>query len=158
MRVAADGLFDGPPAGLRVPHSRWNDIAESDLRLHGYRIVSRSMEAGIDSFTKQWGSLFVFLQGHPEYESDTLLREYRRDMQRFLKGERPDKPDVPQHYFDAESEQRIASASGLQGDSDAQVPIYWSQCSIRTSQCELWRRSSVTLFRNWLLQIASSKR
>ena len=46
-------------------------------------------------------SLFLFLQGHPEYEAGTLLREYRRDIARFLRGEREHYPAVPQGYFDA---------------------------------------------------------
>ncbi len=159
-KVAPEGLFNGAPAMLRVPHSRWNDIAEGDLRSHGYDVVSHSVEAGIDAFSKQWGSLFVFLQGHPEYEKDTLFREYRRDAQRFLKGERRERPMLPQHYFDLESERRIAAfaerlpviSNDLLGSA---LPKGWS---IRSAQVQLWRLSSVTLFRNWLVQIASSKR
>ena len=37
-------------------------------------------------------SLFVFLQGHPEYDPTTLLREYRRDVGRFLRRERDGYP------------------------------------------------------------------
>ena len=159
-KVAADGLFDGAPTVLRVPHSRWNDIAEPDLRSHGYRVMSHSAEAGIDAFTKQWGSLFVFLQGHPEYESDTLLREYRRDVQRFLKGERQDRPGVPQHYFDADSERRIAALAewesrSLDTSRRSTFPTDWS---IRVAQVDLWKLTSISLFQNWLIQIASSKR
>jgi homoserine O-succinyltransferase/O-acetyltransferase len=36
-------------------------------------------------FVKYNRSLFVLLQGHPEYDSATLLREYRRDVGRFLR-------------------------------------------------------------------------
>ena len=160
LNVAPDGLFDGAPAGLRVPHSRWNDIAEGDLRSHGYRIMSRSTEAGIDAFTKQWGSLFVFLQGHPEYETDTLFREYRRDAQRFVAGERRDRPMLPQHYFDAESERRVGDLAAWtsQMRDDAPCSTRPTEWSIRPAQVELWKLSSITLFRNWLVQIASSKR
>ena len=46
---------------------------------------------------------FVFFQGHPEYEADTLLREYRRDVGRFLRGEREHYPAMPQGYFNDEA-------------------------------------------------------
>lgn len=159
-RAAADGLFDGAPTGLRVPHSRWNDIVETDLRPHGYRVMSRSAEAGIDAFTKQWGSLFVFLQGHPEYAPDTLLREYRRDVQRFLKGERHERPNLPQYYFDAESEDCIGALAkeDLQARDDPRWSALPTDRSIRAAQVELWKLTSIALFRNWLVQIASSKR
>ena len=50
-------------------------------------MLTRSADAGVDTFIKQRKKLFVFFQGHPEYESDTLLREYRRDMGRYFRGE-----------------------------------------------------------------------
>ena len=50
-------------------------------------------------FTKQAGSLLVFFQGHPEYEDTTLLREYRRDVGRFLRGQQAHYPTLPHGYF-----------------------------------------------------------
>ena len=54
----------------------------------------------MDTFIKQQKKLFVFFQGHPEYESDTLLREYRRDVGRYIKGEASRYPLMPRSYFD----------------------------------------------------------
>ena len=48
-------------------------------------------------------SLFVFLQGHPEYEAGTLLREYRRDIGRYLRGEWERYPSMPEGYFNGEA-------------------------------------------------------
>ena len=87
-------------ARIRMPHSRWNDLAEGELRSHGYAITSRSEEVGIDIFTKRWASLFVYLQGHPEYDGDTLAREFRRDLRWFLEGGRQNAPFLPTEYFD----------------------------------------------------------
>ncbi len=72
------------PDPLWVPHSRYNDLPERALTASGYKILSRSKSAGVDTFAKQDGSFFLFFQGHPEYEADTLLREYRRDAVRYL--------------------------------------------------------------------------
>ena len=47
--------------------------------------LTRSDEAGVGLFAKTQGSLFFFVQGHPEYEAETLLREYRRDIGRYLR-------------------------------------------------------------------------
>src|SRR3989442_1837784 len=82
-----------------MPHSRWNDIPEEALTACGYRVLTRSTEAGVDAFVKQRQSLFVFFQGHPEYEATTLLLEYRRDLKRFLRGERETYPPMPRGYF-----------------------------------------------------------
>ena len=89
-------LTEGLHARSWMPHSRWNDIPENALSSSGYRIVTRSKEAGVDTFVKQGKSLSVFFQGHPEYEAGSLSLEYRRDERRFLNGESTIRP-LPPH-------------------------------------------------------------
>jgi len=48
---------------------------------------------------KQKKCLFVFFQGHPEYDQRALLREFRRDIGRFLRRERETYPEIPHGYF-----------------------------------------------------------
>lgn len=159
VKVSSDGLLDGAPSGLRVPHSRWNDLAEGDLRSHGYRIGSRSLEAGIDMFTKQWGSLFVFLQGHPEYDGETLFKEYRRDAHRFLKGERDELPCVPSHYFEPRTEQAVQRfvEHTRHERSIAAWDAFPKDWSLRSALVGLWQASAVQLYRNWLSQVADAR-
>src|SRR5262249_62279841 len=85
---------------ILTPHSRWNEIPEEALVSSGYRVLSKSTAAGVDMFVKERRSLFLFFQGHPEYDAATLLREYRRDVGRFLSGERQSYPRLPKHDFD----------------------------------------------------------
>ena len=93
-------LTAGTASQFRLPHSRWNGVPEEQLTDCGYKVLTRSADAGVDTFIKQQKKLFVFFQGHPEYESDTLLREYRRDVGRYIKGEAPRYPLMPRSYFD----------------------------------------------------------
>src|SRR5204862_242296 len=72
-RVSDHPLTADAPARLRMPHSRWNDIPEDALTSCVYRVLTRSDAAGVDAFVKQRKSLFVFFQGHPEYEAHTLM-------------------------------------------------------------------------------------
>jgi homoserine O-succinyltransferase/O-acetyltransferase len=88
-------LMSGIAPKFRMPHSRWNEVAESDLSSCGYTILSKSDSQGADAFAKQNGCLYIFFQGHPEYEAWTLLSEYRRDVERFLRGERTTYPSIP---------------------------------------------------------------
>ncbi len=83
-----------------MPHSRWNELDERHLSAHGYHVLRRSDEIGVDLFVKEEESLLVFPAGPPEYDADSLAREYRRDVGRFLDGLRHDYPDVPRtNYF-----------------------------------------------------------
>src|SRR6266850_4663610 len=97
------------PARLQMPHSRFNEIPEEALRRCGYRVLTRSEDAGVDAFVKQRKSLFVFFQGHPEYDATTLLLEYRRDIGRFLRGERETYPPMPHGYFDAATTEALTA-------------------------------------------------
>src|SRR6185295_18411697 len=103
VRVSDHPLTASAPATLQMPHSRWNEIPEEALLACGYRVLTRSEDAGVDAFVKQRNSLFVFFQGHPEYEAVTLMLEYRRDIGRFLRKERDTYPPTPHGYFDKET-------------------------------------------------------
>ncbi|EJN10094.1 homoserine trans-succinylase [Bradyrhizobium sp. YR681] len=106
--VTDDSLTRGAPAPLKVSHSRLNEIVESDLVTAGYQVLTRSALAGVDVFTRQYASRFVFFQGHPEYDALSLQREYLRDIGRYLARERDIYPHLPVSYFDAATEEKLA--------------------------------------------------
>ena len=141
-----------------VPHSRMNSLSEASLAANGYEVVSRLSAGGPDMFVKDVGSLFVCLQGHPEYDRDTLLREYRRDVHRYLDGTTSSYPEIPVAYFDPRDQRLLCKLKDL-------------MMSYRPSRCPpfpdlfgftdySWRSSAVRLYRGWLewlvLQCASA--
>src|SRR5271166_3804383 len=100
---------DHPLAGEKgrarlTPHSRYNGLLQSDLEFAGYDVLTSSPVHGVDSFVKSFGAQFVFLQGHPEYEANSLAKEYRRDMGSYLRGETDNRPARPKGYFAPEAE------------------------------------------------------
>jgi homoserine O-succinyltransferase len=151
-------LTAGAPPVLQVPHSRWNDILESDLAEFGYRILTRARDGGVDGFVKQRKSLFVFLQGHPEYEASTLLLEYRRDIGRYLRGEKDIYPQMPQGYFDREaattlSALREQAMANRHEELLADFPIAWLENRIKNR----WRSTATHLYGNWLRYLDAQK-
>jgi homoserine O-succinyltransferase len=86
---------------VRVAHSRWNELPADTLSDAGYRVLTCSPEAGPDLFLHRKRDDLLFAQGHPEYEPDTLAREYRRDVRRYLSGASGCYPQMPFRYFDA---------------------------------------------------------
>ena len=84
---ANDWATRGAANSILVPHSRYNGLSRSDLVERGYRISSWSGDVEVDCFWRREPSLFLFTQGHPEYNADALAREFRRDALRFLNGE-----------------------------------------------------------------------
>ena len=99
----AHPLTDGLPATVSLPHSRLNGVDTDLLRARGYEILlSSEIGWGAASIDRDGCALLLF-QGHPEYDADTLLREFRRDAGRYLRGESDGFPDVPVGYFDDEA-------------------------------------------------------
>ena len=156
-RVSAAGpLTAGLPAELDVPHSRWNDIDAADLRAHGYDVLIQGTTVGVDTFAKQWRSLFVFCQGHPEYDGGSLLSEYRRDLGRFLRGRAAAPPRIPADYLapaDAAALQAFADRAGRTRSRTALAEFP----EIAVPDAGRWRAGAVTLARNWLNYIAAQK-
>ena len=151
-------LLTGTAPRFRVPHSRWNGVAGRELVNRGYTVLASSNGAGVDTFIKQDGSLFVFFQGHPEYEADTLLREYRRDAARYLRGESENYPLVPVGYFnrateDALSALREKALNGREEQLFEQVSAVLKKLEIENT----WRMTAAVIYRNWLKYICSCK-
>jgi len=152
--VAPHELTEGLTRAF-TPHSRFNALAECDLEFKGYLTLTRSDEAGPDVFVRERELLEVFWQGHPEYDRDTLAREFRRDMLRFAKGERAAPPLAPANYFDREASARIEAA--LQGAVDLESLAAALNPEALSPAEAFWRESSKILMRNWLTAIARRK-
>lgn len=145
-------LLRGIREPIPLPHSRWNELWEPELATAGYRLLTRAEHAGVDSFVKQRrGSLFLHLQGHPEYGAPTLLKEYRRDVRRFLTGERPDYPVVPRDYFDAASEAMLARFQAeAQANPRPELLADFPEAAIAAPLRARWHAPARCLYANWL--------
>ena len=157
-RVSDHWLTSGTAAHFRLPHSRWNGVPEEQLRDCGYRVLTRSTEAGVDTFIKQQKRLFIFFQGHPEYESDTLLREYQRDVGRYIKGQVPKYPSMPRSYFDETTVDELAALQEktLARRREELLPeLTFILANKRIDNT--WQSSAVGIYRNWLRHICAQK-
>ena len=82
-----------------VPHSRYNDISREQLEAAGLTVLAESEQGGVHMAVSADGFRLIFFQGHPEYDTNSLLKEYKREVFRYLNGELPEPPPHPQHYF-----------------------------------------------------------
>jgi homoserine O-succinyltransferase len=82
-----------------VPHSRHNEISKKQFEKAGLNVLVESEEAGVHLAVSADLFRLVMFQGHPEYDSISLLKEYKREVVRFGTGERQDYPPFPQHYL-----------------------------------------------------------
>jgi homoserine O-succinyltransferase len=82
-----------------VPHSRFNDISAAQFQESGLHVLVESVEAGVHLAVSADGFRVVYFQGHPEYDTVSLLKEYKREVQRFASGKRSDYPPFPDNCF-----------------------------------------------------------
>jgi len=85
-------LFRGFDDVFYAPHSRYTEVWEADILRAGLEVLARSEEAGV-FLAKTEDSRQFFVTGHPEYDPDTLAKEYQRDRDKGLDIA------VPAHYF-----------------------------------------------------------
>jgi homoserine O-succinyltransferase len=82
-----------------VPHSRFNHISRNQFEAAGLHVLVESEAAGVHLATSRDGFRVIFFQGHPEYETISLLKEFKREVLRYAAGTRRDYPPFPDNYF-----------------------------------------------------------
>jgi len=82
-----------------VPHSRWNKVTRQQFDEAGLHVLVESSEVGVHLATSADGLRLVFSQGHPEYDTISLLKEYKREVMLFANKARQDYPPFPENYF-----------------------------------------------------------
>jgi homoserine O-succinyltransferase len=151
-------LLAGVSAPLAMPHSRWNELPLGSLERAGYTILSASPLSGADAFIAERGSLLVFFQGHPEYQETTLLKEYRRDVGRYLSGTQAHYPTLPHGYFSAEAVAHLeAFRSQALVRRDAALLEQFPFAAVSAALVNTWQASALAIYRNWLALIGAAR-
>ena len=158
-RTANHQLGHGTGERVRFPHSRWNEVQADALAACGYLVLTQSADGGVDSFVKKKKrSLFVHFQGHPEYGALTLLKEYRRDIKRFLRRERETYPSMPQGYFDAAATSLLTDfREVVLSEQREELMEGFPEVALVDSLQNTWHSSATRIYRNWLHYLATKR-
>lgn len=135
-----------------VPHSRFNEIYQTDLEQKGLKILAASKQAGVHLAVSADGIRVVYFQGHPEYDDISLLKEYKREIMRYYQADRHDYPPYPEHYFDdevkvilSEYEEQVNAAK-----KDKQAFPAFPEKAILEYIDNTWKDTAKAVFNNWL--------
>jgi homoserine O-succinyltransferase len=155
--MAQHPLMRDVSAPLHTPQSRWNELPLNALRAAGYTILSASADTGANIFARQHRSLLIFFQGHPEYEGPTLLKEYRRDIERFLAGQQAHYPTLPSGYFSHEAVATLEAFKERALSSPVNARPSFPYAAVVSCVQHSWRAAAVKIYRNWLAAIANAR-
>jgi homoserine O-succinyltransferase len=142
------------PKSLLICHSRLNEVPKRGLENAGYQIISESAAGEVDTFMKSVPSRFLFLQGHPEYSSLSLAREYRRDVERYLNGVRKDYPPAPENYFD-QTTTKLYERFRINAEAHRSPALLanFPTPTLRKELPEAMAKSAAAIFSFWMEQI-----
>jgi homoserine O-succinyltransferase/O-acetyltransferase len=154
--VGDHALLHGVGPKLPTPHSRWNELPVDKLRSAGYEILSSSTRTGADLFVAPGRGLLVCFQGHPEYDELALLKEYRRDVGRYLRAERETWPTMPQGYFAGPDIATLAKyRARAEKARDPALLAAFPMAELAAGIRAPWRAAGATIYRNWLTHLVS---
>ena len=158
-KTSDSALVAGLPSSWRIPHSRLNTLDVEQLDAAGYEIAACSDEAGADTFVLQRRAVFVFYQGHPEYDAGALFREYRRDVGRYLAGTMERYPEMPRGYFDDQTARAFAAFRDLaERERTRELLEAFPGRDAGAIPPQLWLDAAVRLYSNWLSAFVAGRR
>jgi homoserine O-succinyltransferase len=135
-----------------VPHSRFNEISRRQFEEAGLHVLVESAEAGVHLAVSEDLFRIVYFQGHPEYDINSLLKEYKREVLLFAAGKRSDYPPFPKNYFSLqvmaifrEHQERIVDAIA-KGKPLPEFP----ERLITSMLHNTWHDTAEALINNWV--------
>lgn len=146
-------LLRGVDDPVMAPHSHYFDLSNERFESVGAQVLIESPEAGVhmavhDDFE------FVFFQGHPEYDEISILKEYKREVWRFLMRRRSTYPHTPEHYFTDRALEVVTDYRDralYRADTDP-IPDF-PEDELGDRLDNTWRQPGLRIYRNWLQEI-----
>ena len=145
--------FDGP---VVLPHSRLNVVPVEAVAAAGYAVALRSKEVGWSVVTKTVSrSEVVLMQAHPEYDPSSLVREYVRDVRRYVGRERDELPCLPQDCVSGPDWDELLLLHGrvVAGERDPALVAAFPFDEVSTRAQWPWRGAAQRLYANVLATI-----
>ena len=145
-------LLRGVNTRFDVPHSRHNAITPAQFREAGLTVLAESDEGDVHLAVSPDQFRVIYFQGHPEYDINSLLKEYVRELRRYFAGETDELPAHPENYFSPEAAAiagryvEAAAAARARGDD---MPAFPEDVVVRVLD-NTWGDSGKAFFNNWL--------
>jgi len=135
-----------------APHSRFNTVDKERLEDVGLRVLAESEQADVHLAVSPDLFRIVYFQGHPEYDASSLLKEYKREVFRYLHGEFNEPPPYPENYFSPDAREIAeryideALSAREQGEGLPKFP----EAELLPFVDNTWRDTGKAIVNNWL--------
>lgn len=142
------------PDTITIPHSRMNVISAQQMRESNLQILIESENVGVHMAISKEHHHFLFFQGHPEYDATSLLKEYKREIDLFISGQRNQYPPLPSNYF-SNSQKKILTSyqdrvMNSKGEKSQRDLLSDFPTELIGSINNTWHNTATIITQNWL--------
>jgi len=151
-------LTQGIDSVFETPRSHVFEMKAKQLADCGIEVLATSKEADFHLAVSEDGFKWIFLQGHPEYDAISLLKEYKREVHRFVDFQISDYPDYPLNYFSRDARNELTAYKNdviRARDNGLRIPEL-PEPKITDSLRNTWSEQGKILFANWIRKIGQS--
>lgn len=145
-------LVAGINTRFDVPHSRFNQVDKAQFEAANIKVLVETEQGDVHLAVSEDGFRIVFFQGHPEYDTISLLKEYKREVGRFIFNETENYPPFPENYFGLrnkaileEYQQRVCQAR-----EEATVAPELPESLVLPGLDNTWHDSGEAVINNWI--------
>lgn len=145
-------LVSNTDTRFNVPHSRYNDVPSSSFEDAGLKVLVESPDVGVHMAVSDDYYKLVFLQGHQEYDTISLTKEYKREILNFYHQQRDDYPVFPENIFDSRSRAILGEYQGRvrqAKESGKEMPEF-PESLISERLFNTWRDTASAVMSNWV--------
>ena len=152
-------LVQNIDTGWQAPHSHLYAVTRRQLEDADICVVAEGAEAGVYAAVSRKPLEFLFLQGHPEYDANSLLKEFKREVRRFGADAIAEFPRVPAHCFGADAIETIARLrlASLDAKANGGPAPRFPEEQLEVNLQNVWSTTGRQLFGNLLRLIQDAK-
>ena len=145
-------LVSGVNTRFDVPHSRYNEVYPAQFEQAGLGILAVSEDGDTHLAVSEDGFRLVFFQGHPEYDLISLMKEYKREIGRFVAGERAQYPPFPDNYFSLKCRAILEEYQDnlAQALTQGRPPPGFPEALLVPSLDNTWHDTAEAVINNWI--------
>lgn len=134
-------------------HSRFYNIDKKQLHKYDFKtLIECDVNQQFLLAVSNDGIKTILCQGHPEYDTISLFKEYKREVNKYRNGLRSDYPPLPTSYFDKKSKNILIAYKNnlLQDKSIFNSDSFLEESIDQNDLYNTWIDTSKALFSNWL--------
>ena len=139
------------PALVPVPQSRFNEVTAGQFQDAKLDVIIIHTHARVHLAANADSSL-VLMQGHPEYDSVSLLKEFKREVGLFAEGLRDDFPPFPDNILHGAGVELLAMHANAVAEAVAAKTVVpeFPESEAAQHVHQDWRPAAEQVYANWL--------